>query len=103
MTEEQQKVLLGALDTPDELKNFVEEQEVAFVDEEVPEEFDGRKAWKNCQSLTHIRDQANCGSCWAVAAAAAISDRVCIASNGTSQTSISAEDLLSCCKGCGYG
>lgn len=33
----------------------------------------------------------------------AMSDRLCIASNGEITMDVSAEDLLSCCKGCGNG
>jgi len=50
-----------------------------------------------------IRDQGNCGSCWAFGAVEAISDRICIASNGADQPSISSENLLSCCWTCGMG
>ncbi|EPB66535.1 papain family cysteine protease [Ancylostoma ceylanicum] len=43
-------------------------------------------------------------SCWAFGAAEAMSDRICIASNGKTQVSISADDVLSCCgKTCGDG
>ena len=59
--------------------------------------------WAGCQYVSEIRDQGACGSDWAVAAAAAITDRICIASNGTSQPHISAEDLTACCTSCGYG
>ncbi|VDL75296.1 unnamed protein product [Nippostrongylus brasiliensis] len=44
------------------------------------------------------------GSCWAFGASEAMSDRICIASNGKTQVSISADDVLSCCgKKCGNG
>ncbi|KAK6059370.1 papain family cysteine protease [Cooperia oncophora] len=70
---------------------------------DIPESFDGRKVWANCSSLFYIRDQANCGSCWAVSSAAAMSDRICIHSKGETQVEISADDLVSCCSECGYG
>ncbi|KHJ90292.1 papain family cysteine protease [Oesophagostomum dentatum] len=50
--------------------------------EKIPESFDAREQWPGCDSIKIIRDQANCGSCWAVSAASAMSDRVCIQSNG---------------------
>ncbi|VDO84408.1 unnamed protein product, partial [Haemonchus placei] len=65
--------------------------------------FDARTHWPNCSSLTHIRDQANCGSCWAVSTASALSDRICIASNGEMQMHISSIDFVSCCNSCGFG
>jgi cathepsin B len=65
---------------------------------ELPESFDAREEWGDvCESLFDIRDQAGCGGCWAVAAANAITDRICIHSNGTRTPYISAADILSCC------
>merc|ERR1719343_932570 len=50
------------------------------------------------QYLTpQIRDQADCGSCWAFGSVEAMTDRICIASNGTEKTHLSAEDVTSCC------
>lgn len=45
----------------------------------------------------------NLFSCWAFGAVEAMSDRVCIASKGKQQPTLSARDLLSCCTGCGFG
>ncbi|PIO71039.1 papain family cysteine protease [Teladorsagia circumcincta] len=70
---------------------------------DIPESFDARKEWSNCSSVFHIRDQANCGSCWAVSSASAMSDRVCITSKGAKQVLISDQDIVSCCTWCGYG
>lgn len=39
----------------------------------------------------------------AFGAVEAMSDRICIHSNGTKQTLLSSRDLLSCCESCGYG
>nr|CAI5823015.1 unnamed protein product [Callosobruchus analis] len=66
----------------------------------IPEEFDARKKWPNCESIKEIRYQGHCGSCWAVASASVMSDRICIHSNGKDQVRISALDLLSCCEEC---
>lgn len=68
-----------------------------------PDEFDPRKKWPNCPTLQEVRDQGSCGSCWAHGAVEAMSDRICIASNGNSNVHLSVEDLLSCCSACGYG
>ena len=46
----------------------------------LPDEYDLRTVYPKCESIQEIRDQANCGSCWAMAAAEAMSDRICIAS-----------------------
>jgi len=73
------------------------------VRNDIPENFDSREEWPDCPSIAEIRDQGSCGSCWAFGATEAMSDRVCIASGGQVTADISAEDLLSCCHGCGNG
>merc|ERR1712228_511353 len=40
-----------------------------------------------------IRDQSNCGCCWAFAGAEAASDRMCIATNATIMLPLSAQDV----------
>ncbi|KAJ3606993.1 hypothetical protein NHX12_026508 [Muraenolepis orangiensis] len=69
----------------------------------LPPSFDPRLQWPYCPSLQQIRDQGGCGSCWAFGAAEAISDRMCIQTKGKVSVEISAEDLLTCCDGCGMG
>lgn len=80
--------------------------------------------YKRCWSLTYVRNQFSCGSCFAVSTMSSLSDRFCIksAKNATwaqqnalrglgTQRSFSYEDLLECCIGknswgysqCGYG
>ncbi|CAF2940095.1 unnamed protein product [Rotaria sp. Silwood2] len=73
------------------------------VPNDLPENFDAREQWPNCPTLKEVRDQGSCGSCWAFGAVEAMSDRICIASNGAQNAHISAEDLVSCCKICGFG
>jgi hypothetical protein len=34
-----------------------------------------REQWPNCPTLKEVRDQGNCGSCWAISAVEAMSDR----------------------------
>lgn len=72
--------------------------------DQLPEQFDSRENWPNCPTIKEVRDQSNCGSCWAFGAVEAMSDRHCIHSGGKVQVHISAEDLLSCCGfSCGMG
>ena len=71
---------------------------------DLPDEFDGRKQWgKTCPSLNEIRDQGSCGSCWAFGAVEAMTDRICIHSQGKVKAHLSAEDLTTCCESCGMG
>ncbi|CAH8297649.1 unnamed protein product, partial [Schistosoma turkestanicum] len=63
----------------------------------LPDYFDSREQWKNCPSINFIQDQSKCDSGWAVASAAAISDRTCIQTNGTLKVQLSAIELISCC------
>ena len=71
--------------------------------QDVPDNFDSRLVWPECQSIKEIRDQSGCGSCWAFGAASAMSDRLCVASKQTDQRRISSEDILECCTLCGMG
>lgn len=70
---------------------------------DIPTNFDARTAWSSCKSISNIRDQSMCGSCWAFGAVEAQSDRLCIASKGKVSVELSAEDMLSCCDQCGMG
>ncbi|KAL1139656.1 hypothetical protein AAG570_006634 [Ranatra chinensis] len=70
---------------------------------DIPKEFDPRTQWPNCPTIGEIRDQASCGSCWAFGAVEAMSDRICIHSNGEVNVRLSSEDLLTCCESCGFG
>lgn len=70
---------------------------------ELPDDFDARVQWPQCPTIGEIRDQGSCGSCWAFGAAEAMSDRVCIHSNGTEHFHFSSEHLVSCCHTCGFG
>jgi len=59
-----------------------------------PTNFDARTQWP--QYVHAIRDQQQCGSCWAFGASEAFSDRFAIASNGKVNVVLSPEDLVSC-------
>jgi cathepsin B len=66
---------------------------------EIPESFDARTAWPQCANIIgHVRDQSNCGSCWAFGSTEAFNDRHCIAT-GDNKTLFSPEDTVSCCTG----
>jgi len=73
---------------------------------EIPDDFDSETNWPECgHVIGDIRDQSNCGCCWAFAAASAASDRLCISSKGSVVVPISANDVCFCASedGCGGG
>ncbi|KAL9874049.1 cathepsin B [Glossina fuscipes] len=88
---------------PDKRIVLREEELVGLGNNMIPEDFDSRKQWPHCPTIWEIRDQGSCGSCWAFGAVEAMSDRVCIHSNGTLNFHFSADDLVSCCHTCGFG
>ena len=97
------KHMCGVLDASKSDLKPVElpEKSVKLLVHEIPEAFDSREQWPFCPSIKEVRDQGSCGSCWAFGAAEAISDRICIATNGSTTVDISSDDLLTCCHLCG--
>ncbi|KAJ8931010.1 hypothetical protein NQ314_016131 [Rhamnusium bicolor] len=74
---------------------------VHTVRDGIPVEFDSRQVWPKCSSIRTIRNQGQCGSCWAFAAVEVMSDRLCIFTDGQKQFTFSPEELVSCCSSCG--
>jgi len=61
---------------------------------DIPENFDSAENWPQCAKIIgDIRDQSNCGCCWAFAGAEAASDRMCIATNASKMVPLSAQDV----------
>lgn len=68
-------------------------------DQDIPDTFDARTAWPQCSNIIgHVRDQSDCGSCWAFGSTEAFNDRYCIVT-GDAKTLFSPEDTLDCCSG----
>lgn len=91
------KVLMGTLQNLDS-QSFLPHKAPEQLSE-LPGDFDWRTEARaaSCPSLKEVRDQANCGSCWAFGSVEAMTDRICIASSGKDTTHLSAEDVTSCC------
>jgi len=70
--------------------------------EALPDNFDSRVNWPQCTTISTVRDQSACGSCFAFGAVEAMSDRICIHLKGTI-TSLSSGDAAFCCDACGDG
>jgi len=72
----------------------------------LPESFDSEANWPECKTVIgDIRDQSNCGCCWAFGAAEAASDRLCIATKAKIAVPLSAQETCFCASenGCGGG
>merc|ERR1711907_770498 len=91
-TLEQAKVLMGTLQNDDK-STWLPYKAVKPID--IPTEFDWRTDTraKSCSSVSEIRDQSNCGSCWAFGSVEAMSDRSCIKGK---YAHFSAQDVTSC-------
>ncbi|EFA74631.1 hypothetical protein PPL_11599 [Heterostelium album PN500] len=83
--------ILGLLGTK-KPRNTPEEVSVSKV--AVPNSFDSRTNWPGC--VHAVLNQGQCGSCWAFAASESLSDRLCIASQGAINVTLSPQALVSC-------
>eukprot|EP00442_Polarella_glacialis_P055757 CAMPEP_0115103546 /NCGR_PEP_ID=MMETSP0227-20121206/34677_1 /TAXON_ID=89957 /ORGANISM="Polarella glacialis, Strain CCMP 1383" /LENGTH=330 /DNA_ID=CAMNT_0002500079 /DNA_START=36 /DNA_END=1028 /DNA_ORIENTATION=+ len=104
MTFDDARVFLGTALNPHEHHATLEDSVYeAIGNDTLPSDFDARTQWPG---LIHpIRNQLQCGSCWAFSAAEVLSDRVAIATKRASPV-LSPEDLVSCetaDAGCGGG
>jgi cathepsin B len=103
----QAKALCGVLpDSKEVLRRVLPTKAplTAAQESAIPDSFDSRTQWgQMCPSTKEVRDQAACGSCWAFGAVEAMTDRLCIATNGTQSVHLSAQDMNSCCTSCGFG
>jgi len=95
MSVEEIKTYLGTI-----LEDY-SEHNITMVDysalteaQNLPNYFNAYETWPKC---THpIRDQGQCGSCWAFGASETLTDRLCIASKGTTNVILSPQYLVSC-------
>jgi cathepsin B len=70
----------------------------------LPRTFNSKDKWPQC--IHPIRDQQNCGSCWAFSSSEVLSDRMCIATGGAVDVVMSPQDMVSCdygASGCNGG
>ncbi|XP_031571473.1 cathepsin B-like [Actinia tenebrosa] len=74
-------------------ENPPQERRVEIV-ENIPDTFDSRQRWPG--SIRPIRNQGQCGSCWAFGASETLSDRFAIASQNRIDVVLSAQQLVDC-------
>jgi len=106
------KSLCGVpLDNVERIKELIAAGEIEHVNTASanfapPDAFDSETNWPDCAKVIgDIRDQSNCGCCWAFGGASAASDRLCIATQAKVTVPISAEAVCFCASnnGCGGG
>eukprot|EP01113_Clastostelium_recurvatum_P001786 TRINITY_DN10738_c0_g1_i3.p1 TRINITY_DN10738_c0_g1~~TRINITY_DN10738_c0_g1_i3.p1 ORF type:complete len:263 (+),score=49.63 TRINITY_DN10738_c0_g1_i3:35-823(+) len=66
----------------------------------IPASFDSRDKWPGC--VSPVRDQGQCGSCWAFSSTSVLADRFCVASNATIKRLLSPQYMLDCNTDCQY-
>lgn len=92
------KSIMGTIVDPDWTIQMHPRGDARLVTDDFPAEFDARTAWPECESvINHVRDQSNCGSCWAHGTTEALNDRICIATKGDFTTLLSVSDTTACC------
>ena len=91
--------MMGTVVDPDwTIKAEYRDSPEVLTDYPFPDSFDARTNWPECESvINHVRDQANCGSCWAHGTTEALNDRMCIATGGKFTTLLSVADTTGCC------
>ena len=92
------KSLMGTIVDPEWAINSYPRSDARIISDDIPTDFDARTQWPECESvINHVRDQSNCGSCWAHGTTEALNDRICISTNGSFTTLLSVSDTTACC------
>ena len=77
---------------------------ILTADGDMPREYNAAERFRECKAFV-VKDQESCGSCYAFAAAGALSARLCAKSGGQYNVDISPQQMVSCNgeDGCGGG
>lgn len=92
------KSLMGTIVDPDWTIKMHSRGDSRVANDDLAAEFDARVQWPECESvINHVRDQSNCGSCWAHGTTEALNDRICVSTGGNFTTLLSVSDTTGCC------
>jgi len=97
---DQEEIIKAAIASGEIAEYHADENYVA------PDNFDSAANWPQCAKVIEdVRDQSNCGCCWAFGGSSAASARMCIATNASILLPLSAQDICfnSNRNGCGGG
>ena len=92
-------------DSDHQLKIGQTQRKRMTVAADIPTRFDAREQWPQC-GINKIRDQGQCGSCWAFSSSEEFADRICIAKNSSEVVVLSPQYMIDCyslLNGCGGG
>lgn len=76
-------------------ENVPEQQHAPELLNDLPQNFDAREKWPQCETIKAVNNQGSCGSCWTFGSVDTASDRTCIHKNVHVRLS---EQELSCLK-----
>ena len=93
--------LINSLKPKPEIE-YPEKTEFRVSNEDLPNSYDLREVYSQCESVHEIKDDTQCPASWAFSAIETMNDRICIHSKGQLQTKLSILYLMTCCTKCGY-
>ena len=67
------------------------------TNEGLPDSYDLREIYSQCESINEIKDDSQCPASWAFGAIGTMNDRICIHSKGQLQPKLSILYLITCC------
>lgn len=97
MTMKQAARLMGTKRDPARRAKLAKNPLPAMPLSALPTTFNATSNWPNAYSIGHVRDQSDCGCCWAFASTETLNDRLGIKYNYTGLLSV--QDTCSCCNG----
>ena len=88
---------------PKKIKNLPEKKIFYNYKFSLPENYDLREIYPQCDSIKDIEENSECPASWAMIPIQTMSDRICIYSKGQIKKRLSVMHILTCCTSCGSG